>query len=64
MNDRCFACGRVLGSAPKLVDTRDGQRVYVGKECFKKLVVSGVAGWQPTKGGPRLFLVEKIGGAE
>ena len=58
--ERCFACGRPLGSNPTLVDTRDGQLVYVGPECFGK-VASGNpnGGWQPPKGGPRLYLCQK-----
>jgi hypothetical protein len=48
----CFACGRKLGNNPRLVDTRDGQMVYVGSECAKKITK---AGWQPPKGGPKLY---------
>ncbi len=57
--DKCFACDRRLGANPKLVDTRDAQTVYVGSECFKKIEAAGANGWQPPKGGPRLFLIPK-----
>lgn len=57
-NRRCFACNRKLGKNPKLVDTRDGQTVFVGRECFKLIRQSGVLkGYQPPKGGPRLYLI-------
>lgn len=52
MAGRCFACDRKLGKSPKLVDTRDGQLVYIGSECFKKIAADG---WQPPKGGPKLY---------
>lgn len=54
---RCFACGRKLGKSPKLVDTRDGQLVYVGSECFKLVVAMGEDGYRPLSGGPRLYLI-------
>lgn len=57
MKDRCFACGRILGRNPALVDTRDGQTVFVGTECFKKVQAAGEDGYQPPKGGPRLWLI-------
>ncbi len=53
----CFACDRKLGRNPALVDTRDGQTVFVGSECFKLVKVAGEAGYQPPKGGPRLWLI-------
>ena len=55
MRNKCFACGRKLGTAPKLVDTRDGQMVYVGSECGKEIDRAGYVGYQPPKGGPRLY---------
>lgn len=53
--ERCFACGRRLGRNPLLVDTRDDQQVFVGRECAKHVLSAGEDGWQPPKGGPRLF---------
>jgi hypothetical protein len=53
--DPCFACGRHLGKNPLRVDTRDGQTVFVGRECVKHVLAAGDAGWQPPRGGPRLF---------
>ena len=55
--ERCFACGKELKS-PNLVDTRDGQTVYVGPECFAKVREAGESGYQPPKGGPKLYLLE------
>lgn len=56
---RCFACDRMLGHNPHLVDTRDAQTVFVGSECFKLIKAAGNKGWQPPKGGPRLYLLPK-----
>lgn len=56
--ERCFACGRSLGKSPQLVDTRDGQTVYVGRECFKLVCEAGPEGYQPPNIGPRLWLCE------
>ena len=53
--EKCFACGRKLGETPMLVDTRDDQLVYVGRECAKLVIASGEAGYQPPLGGPRLY---------
>lgn len=54
--ERCFACDKPLGENPHLVDTRDCQTVYVGSECFKQISKAGNDGYQPPKGGPRLYL--------
>lgn len=56
MIGRCFACDRKLGRNPALVDTRDSQMVFVGRECWRQIKAAGEAGWQPPKGGPRLYL--------
>lgn len=56
--NRCFACGRKLGKKePILVDTRDAQKIYVGSECAKLVIASGEEGYQPPKGGPRLWAI-------
>lgn len=53
---RCFACDRLIRSKrPHRADTRDGQWVFVGAECFKLIQAAGPAGYQPPRGGPRLF---------
>lgn len=62
MTERCYACDRKLGKAPVLVDTRDDQTVFVGSECFKQIEAAGEDGWQPPKGGPRLYLLAKAEG--
>lgn len=53
--ERCFACNRPLGKRSRLVDTRDGQTVYVGLGCFKEILRAGNAGYLPPLGGPRLY---------
>ena len=57
-NDVCFACGRRLGRNPGVVTCPDAQDVYVGRECFKLVAAGGVDGYQPPRGGPRLFLLQ------
>ena len=53
---RCFACDRIIQrKVPFQADTRDDQIVYVGPECFKLVSAAGDAGYQPPKGGPRLY---------
>lgn len=42
-----------------IVDTRDGQTVFVGSECFKLIKKAGESGYQPPKGGPRLWCIPK-----
>lgn len=54
-NDKCFACDRALGRNPKQADTRDDQIVSVGSDCYSKIETAGEAGYQPPKGGPRLY---------
>lgn len=51
----CFACGRRLGKNPTLVTCVDEQDVFVGSECAKMIDKSGATGWQPPRGGPRLY---------
>ncbi len=57
--EKCFACGRKTGKSPELVDTRDGQLVYIGSECFKLVQTAGEEGYQPPLGGPRLWLIRQ-----
>lgn len=56
---RCFACDRLMSLSPVLVDTRDGQTVYVGKDCAKRVLAAGNDGYQPPKGGPKLYQLPK-----
>ena len=54
---KCFACDKPLPVNPTLADTRDGQTVYVGPECLRRIRAAGEAGYQPPRGGPRLYLI-------
>lgn len=54
---RCFACGRPLGANPHRADTRDAQVVDVGRECYRLIEAAGEDGYQPPRGGPRLWLL-------
>jgi hypothetical protein len=60
MTHKCFACDKKLGKNPVLVDTRDAQTVFVGRECFKLIKASGDKGYQPPKGGPRLWTIDEV----
>ena len=67
-NGSCYACDKKLGSKPPHeVYTADGQMQWVGSECHQKIRKAKESGWQPSKGGPKLFhkkpLKEDLGGA-
>lgn len=57
--EKCFACGKPLGANPSLADTRDGQTAHVGSECMRKIEAAGETGWQPPRGGPKLYPLSK-----
>ena len=52
---RCYACDKPLGRNPATADTRDDQWVFVGRECYKQIIAAGTRGYQPPKGGPKLY---------
>lgn len=60
--DKCFACGRKFRENswghivfhPEAL-TIDGQRVFVGHDCYQRIDAAGPSGYQPPLGGPRLF---------
>lgn len=57
-DQKCYACARPFGGRRHdypWVLTIDGQRQFVGNDCFKKVAKAGAAGYQPPLGGPRLF---------
>lgn len=58
----CFACGKAIKSSTtaNLVDTRDAQTVFVGPDCYKKVVTAGEQGYQSPKGGPKLYPLKKL----
>jgi hypothetical protein len=62
MTAKCFACDKPLGKTQRRVDTRDDQTVFVGCECFRKVQAAGADGYQPPKGGPRLYPMPRTGG--
>ncbi len=54
---KCFACGRKLPASPYFCNTADGQKeLRVGPDCWRRIKASGNNGYQPPKGGPRLYL--------
>lgn len=54
----CYACGRPLRGRGRLVGCKDDQAVYVGSDCFRMIRNAGTEGYQPPRGGPRLYLLE------
>jgi len=54
---KCFACDRKIGYNALTAETRDAQVVFVGRECAKLIEAAGEAGYQPPKGGPRLYSI-------
>ena len=60
ITERCFSCGRKLGKNPALIDTRDDQLAFVGRECYRLILAAGAAGYQPLQGGPRLYALGRV----
>lgn len=56
----CFACGRKFNpntsrTRAVIAYTTDGQRVYVGADCYERILYSDDrGGYQPAQGGPKL----------
>jgi hypothetical protein len=52
-DEKCFSCGRPFRKNENrhLVDTRDGQTIYVGPDCYKKVLAADEGhkpdGWKP-----------------
>lgn len=61
--DRCYACGKRFHDPNRRQDVflldDDHRAVLVGPECFRKVVASGWLGYQPMRGGPRLFIEKR-----
>jgi len=60
---RCFACGRrLVRPRPVYLTDRlaDGGSyvVQVGPECFGLARQAGAAGFQPPRGGPRIYVTD------
>jgi hypothetical protein len=59
MSKRCFACARPLSDRrtdfPTVLTEDGAQRVFVGNDCFAKVLEARGDGYQPPLGGPRLF---------
>lgn len=53
--DRCFVCNKQLKKEIRMASTCDGQRIYVGPDCYKKIIGMQHHGHQPLLGGPRLY---------
>lgn len=58
--DRCFACGQALRRLKYLVTCSDEQTAFVGADCFLNIERANDLGWQPPKGGPRLYTLEAL----
>lgn len=58
--ERCFACGRALRESGQRyeVDTRDDQVVWVGPDCYRKVMDAGQLGYLFPGHFRRLFPVD------
>lgn len=58
---KCYACDKpmqeFMRSQTFTVETEDGQRQFVGPDCFERIRTAGAIGYQPPLGGPRLFKI-------
>lgn len=56
-DDKCYACGRGFrrSDTRRFAVTSDGFTVYVGSDCHRHICSARGAGFQPPRGGPRLF---------
>lgn len=55
---KCFACDKPLKHRWFLAATMDGQRVFVGSECWRKVMNWRYFGYYPPKGGPKIRPLE------
>lgn len=55
---KCFACDRQIKTTPRVLTCLDEQTVHVGRCCFAKAENAWLDGYQPPKGGPRLYTLE------
>ena len=57
MKQRYYACDRAMKPAGAPVYTADdgGQRQFVGPDCYLQVQAAASAGFQPPRGGPRLY---------
>lgn len=56
--DRCFACDKPLKSL-KIHEVQvltEDTIVWVGPDCYKKVINAGKEGYKPPKGGPILII--------
>lgn len=53
--DPCYCCGKLMKYRTAAIYTSDGQPQWVGLDCYKHIVSAGKIGFQPKRGGPKLF---------
>ena len=62
-DEKCYACGKrfrlnsynVIPYHPYVL-TFDGQKQFVGSDCYRRIQESESKGYQPPRGGPRLWV--------
>jgi uncharacterized protein (DUF169 family) len=54
--ETCYACGKKMRGRSNDVVTSDNQAQCVGSDCLKHIRRGGAEGFQPKRGGPRLYL--------
>lgn len=51
----CAACGKLSHSSGFEAETADGEPVPVGPDCWRQIVASGTAGFDPPSGRDALW---------
>lgn len=66
-DEKCYACGKPIPKKrqPLIVNVAlDDQNVYVGPDCYRRIVKAGDDGYQPTRKaqpfGPKLYSLESF----
>jgi hypothetical protein len=60
METKCFACDRpIKRKVPLQAMTIDGQLVVIGSECYRQIGKDPTNGYQPPKGGPKVYYAER-----
>jgi hypothetical protein len=58
--ERCFVCDKPMRSTHRVVTEDGAQHPFVGPECYRHIRKCGDSGYQPSRGGPRLFAIRAL----
>lgn len=52
----CYCCGKKTANPYQaFCEDDNGQEQLVGRDCYKQIKAANSEGWQPPRGGPRMF---------